>query len=86
TNTYIIRIVKAMNPSLKVITRSLTLPEAIALYKEGADFVVIPMRLTGDKMLHGARTLLEVNSTELKNLKEKEIQRIQKEVEKGFLI
>lgn len=86
TNMFVVRTVKAMNPNLKVISRSYTLPEALELYKEGADFVVIPMRLTGDKMVHGAKTLLSVTRPELTELKEKEIERIKKEVEKGFLI
>jgi CPA2 family monovalent cation:H+ antiporter-2 len=84
TNIFVVKTVKRMNPKVHVIARAMTLPEALQLYKAGADYVVVPMRLTGEKMLKKARMLVDGKS--IKEIKDKEIERLIKEVEKGFMV
>jgi Kef-type K+ transport system membrane component KefB len=84
TNMFVVRTVKQMNHKVHVIARAMTLPEALQLYKAGADYVVVPMRLTGEKMLKSARLLVEGKN--LKEVREKEIEKIQKEVDRGFMV
>jgi hypothetical protein len=62
----------------------MTLPEALQLYKAGADYVVVPMRLTGEKMLKKARMLVDGKS--ITEIRDKEIEKLIKEVEKGFMV
>ena len=84
TNIFVVETVKQMNPKVHIIARALTLPEALQLYDAGADYVVVPMRLTGEKMLKEAKLLMKGEG--LKPLRKKEMDRIKKEIEKGFMV
>jgi Kef-type K+ transport system membrane component KefB len=84
TNIFVVKTIKRMNHKVHIIARALTLPEALQLYKAGADYVVVPMRLTGEEMLKNARLLVEGKN--LRATRDREIDKIQKEVDKGFMV
>lgn len=84
TNIFVVETVKQMSPKVHVIARALTLPEALQLYDAGADYVVVPMRLTGEKMLKEAKLLMKGDG--LKAIRNREVKWLKKEIEKGFLV
>ena len=83
-NLYIVRTVKEINPKVRVIAKAFTIPDALKIYEEGADYVVIPMRLAGDKLLREAKRIL--SGEDIERRREKEIEELREEVAKGFLI
>ena len=83
-NLYIVRTVKEINPKVRVIAKAFTIPDALKIYEEGADYVVIPMRLAGDKLLREAKRIL--SGEDIEKRREKEIEELREEVAKGFLI
>jgi len=83
-NLYIVRTVKEINPNVIVIAKAFTIPDALRIYDEGADYVIIPMRLTGDKLLRETKKILL--GEDIKKKREKEIEELREEIAKGFLI
>lgn len=83
-NLYITRTVKDINKNVPVIAKAFNIPDALKVYKEGADYVVIPMRLAGDKLLKEANKILE--GKDLKRLREQELKKLREEVKEGFLV
>lgn len=83
-NLYITRVVKDMNREVIVIAKAFTIPDALKIYEEGADYVIIPMRLTGEKLLR--ETIQILRGRNVKELREKEIKKLREEITEGFLI
>ncbi len=50
-NLYLLEELKSRNINIPIITRSVSVEEAKALYKKGTDFVIIPEVLAGDLLL-----------------------------------
>lgn len=83
-NLYITRVVKDINREVTVIAKAFTIPDALRIYEEGADYVVIPMRLAGEKILKETNKILQ--SKDLKKMREREIKRLREEIAEGFLV
>jgi Kef-type K+ transport system membrane component KefB len=83
-NLYIARTVKEINPEVIVIAKAFTIPDALKVYEEGADYVVIPMRLAGDKLLRETKKILK--GEDIKEKREREIRKLREEVAEGFLV
>ena len=83
-NLYITKTVKEINKNVPVIAKAFTIPDALKVYEEGADYVVIPMRLAGDKILKEANRILE--GKDLRKIREREIMRLKEEIWEGFLV
>jgi Kef-type K+ transport system membrane component KefB len=84
-NLYITKTVKDINKDVIVFAKAFTIPDALRIYEEGADYVVIPMRLAGDKILREAKKVLG-NEKDIKKLREREIVRLREEIAEGFLV
>ncbi len=79
-NITLVRSVKKMNKDIKVVTRAENDCEALILYKEGVDYVLLPHLLSGKYL--GKMIDSESGIKKLKELKEKEIKIIEKQQEK----
>ncbi|OYT43555.1 MAG: hypothetical protein B6U88_00625 [Candidatus Aenigmarchaeota archaeon ex4484_56] len=83
-NLFIVKTVKEINKDVIVIAKAFTISDALQLYFEGADYVVIPMKLTGEKLLNEVKKILKGEN--IKKLKNTEIKRLVEEYSEGFLI
>ncbi len=72
-NVYLLREAKELNPDIIVIIVAEEVQEALDLYEEGADYVVLPHLLGG----HHASLLLEDITTDIDNLIEAKVEHIE---------
>ncbi len=68
---YILRKVKKMNEDLLVVNTAVRVDDALRLYEEGSDLVLVPTEVAGEKASADIKKILKG-----KNLKEKEIQNL----------
>ncbi len=82
TNELLIKTIKAENPKTIIILRAHTIEDAMALYKEGADYVLTPHFLGGEYL---ANMLKEIKTDEegYKKEREKHIKMLTQRFEKG---
>jgi voltage-gated potassium channel Kch len=69
---------KKMNPKIKIFTRANFPEDAIRYYEAGADAVIIPEIIAGQKMIKKINTLVK-NEETIKKLKEKHLKQLKGE-------
>jgi len=82
TNKLLAETIKSTNPRAVVILRAHTIPDALALYRKGANYVLTPHFLGGEyvsKMITHSKT----KKSDYRNEKEKHIKMLEERKEKG---
>jgi len=69
---HLLKKIKNINPEIKVIVTALRISDAFKLYDAGADFVITPKIIAGQKLV----SLLRVNESELKKAKRKHLKHL----------
>lgn len=80
TNSWLLSKVKEMNKDIKFITRAHKRREALEMYLSGADLVVLPERIAGEKMSEIVRKVKQGRENEVKKERYCDIEELNREL------
>lgn len=80
TNKWLANKIRDMDKDIKFISRADTKRQALELYRKGADRVVLPERIAGDKMFEEVKRVKEGKVEELEEERREEVEEINEEL------